>query len=239
MAITGSVLVAGVGPGLGAALGRRFARAGLPVALGARSEDLTASVAAEIAGEGGRALCVPYDVTEDKAVAAALARVESELGPIGTLLYNAGNQARGSVADLSAEAFRAAWQVGPYGAFLHAKHLLPKMSQTKSGVIVFTGATSSVHAAATAPAFTSAKFGLRGLAMSLMREWGPRGVHIGHVLIDGVILTPRTLADVGDQPDYLRTDEIAEVYYQLAIQPPSAWTFELDLRPFTDDYFAN
>ena len=239
MSTPSTVMIAGVGPGLGAALARRFAQAGHPTALGARSKTALMEITSQVSQAGGVALTVPYDVTDDQAVTAAIGQVQSQLGPIATFIYNAGNQARGGVQDLSSDAFTAAWQVGPYGAFLHAKQLLPKMAAQGGGVMLFTGATSSVHAPAKNPAFASAKFGLRGLAMSLMREWGPKGVHVAHVLVDGVILTPRVQSEVGDQPDYLRTEDIAEAYYQLALQPPSAWTFELDLRPFTDDYFEN
>ena len=233
------MLVAGAGLGLGAALARRFAAAGHPVALGARSGAAITAVADEITAAGGRALALPYDVSDEEAVAGAIDRLEAALGPVQFLLYNAGNYVPGGVDQVRPEEFRAAWETGPWGAFLHARRLLPSMAQRREGAVLFTGATSSVHAPGRAPAFASAKFGLRGLAMSLMRQWGPQGVHIAHLLIDGAILTPRAAREAGDAPDYLRPADIAETYYQVATQAPSSWSFELDLRPFTDDYLEN
>ena len=234
-----AVMIVGVGPGLGRALAHRFAETGHPIAIAARTEATLATIASEIKEAGGVALPLAYDVSDDLALAGAIGQVESQLGPIGTLVYNAGNQVRGGIPELSPQDFAAAWRVGPYGAFLHARRLLPKMAAQGGGVMLFTGATSSVHAPAKSPAFASAKFALRGLAMSLMREWGPQGVHIAHVLVDGVILRPQSQAEGGDPPDFLRPADIADAYYQLAMQPPSAWSFELDLRPYTDDYLEN
>lgn len=235
----GVTLVCGVGPGLGAAIARRFAAAGAPVALAARSAGTIQGLAEEIAGAGGTALALPYDVGDEAAVEAALQAVEQRLGPIGVLVYNAGGAARGGMAELTAEEFAAAWRVGPFGAFLHARRLLPRMAERGGGVVLFTGATSSVHPPARSPAFGSAKFGLRGLALSISREWSPRGVHVAHVLVDGVIRTPRSREYLGEGEAALQPADMAEAYYQLAIQPRSAWTFELDLRPCGDDYFEN
>lgn len=238
MAALGTTLVAGAGPGLGAALARRFAQAGSPVAVAARSENAR-TIAEEISRAGLRAIGVPYDVTDEAAVDGAIDRIERELGPIGTLVYNAGNAAPGDVTELTVEQFMAALRVGPLGAFLHARRLLPGMVQRGGGVIIFTGATSSVRAPARWPAFGTAKFGLRGLALALSREWSPKGVHVAHVLVDGVIRTPRSQAYLPEGEPALRAEEMAETYYQIAVQPPSAWTFELDLRPSGDDWFEN
>lgn len=235
----GTTLVCGVGPGLGAAIARRFAAAGAPVALGARSPDALAAIAAAITAAGRTAIALPYDVTEEEQVEAAIRTAEQRLGPIGALIYNAGNAARGGLAELTAEEFASAWRVGPYGAFLHARRILPGMAERGRGVVLFTGATSSVHPPARSPAFGSAKFGLRGLALSISREWSPRGVHVAHVLVDGVIRTPRSAAYLGAEDAALEPDDMAEAYYQLAIQPRSSWTFEMDLRPCGDDYFEN
>ena len=193
MPYQGSVLVAGAGLGLGAALARRFAAAGHPVALGARSGAAITAVADEITAAGGRALALPYDVSDEEAVAGAIDRLEAALGPVQFLLYNAGNYVPGGVDQVSPEEFRAAWETGPWGAFLHARRLLPSMARRQNGALLFTGA----------------------------------------------ILTPRAAREAGDAPDYLRPADIAETYYQVATQAPSSWSFELDLRPFTDDYLEN
>lgn len=236
----GTVLIAGVGPGLGAALARRFAAAGTPVALGARTPEVLEEIADDIGRRGQKALALPYDVTEEAEVDAAIELATDRLGPVRTLVYNAGNRSPGDIDEITPEAFARAWRVGAYGAFLHVRRLVPAMAEAGGGVVLVTGATSSVHAPAGSPAFGSAKFGLRGLAMSLARSWGPKGVHVCHILVDGVILTPGVAERVGtDDPGYLRTEAVAEVYHQLATQPASAWTFELDLRPHTDDHFEN
>lgn len=235
----GTTLVVGAGPGLGAALAQRFSEAGAAVAVAARSHATIDPIAAAIERAGGRAICVPYDTADEHAVAAGIAQVEKSLGPITTLLYNAGNMVRGSVEELSAEEFMSALLVGPYGAFLHTRILLPAMAGRGGGTVILTGATSSMRSPAHSPAFGAAKFGLRGLAMSLSRTWAARGVHIAHVLVDGVIRTPRSRSYLPEGEPALEPRDIAEAYFQISAQPRSAWTFEMDLRPAGDDYLDN
>lgn len=233
-----SVLIVGAGPGLGKALGEAFARGGWPVALAARSE-VPEGFAEQLRASGHEAIALAYDASVDAQVAEAVARVAERLGPVGVLVYNAGNMARGDVHEISPADFRGALDAGPYGAFLHARAVLPGMIARGRGVILFTGATSAVRAPARAPAFASAKFALRGLAMSLARRWGPVGIHVAHVLVDGVIRTPRAAAYLAADEPALRPEDIAASYVALAQQPPSAWTFELDLRPAGDDIGEN
>ena len=233
-----SVLIVGAGPGLGRALGFAFARAGWPVGLTGRSEAVDA-LAGEIDGEGLAAQALRYDAADEKAVAEAVAEAQAALGPIGVLVYNAGNMVRGDVQEIEPEAFRAAFATGPYGAFLHARAVLPGMLSRGGGSILFTGATSALRAPARAPAFAAAKFGLRGLAMSLARRWGPEGIHVAHVVVDGVIRTPRSASYLGPDEPAILPDDLAAGYVALALQPRSAWTFELDLRPAGDDIGDN
>lgn len=230
----GAVLIVGVGPGLGAALARRFTVAGCPVALGARSPGFIEELASELTKEGDRALAVPYDATDEADVHSAILKVREAFGPIGTLLYNVGNMRWGGLEKIDPKDFEAALRAGPYGAFLHGRELFPGMAEVGRGVAIFTGATSSVRAPAHSPAFAAAKFGLRGLALSLARAWSAKGVHIAHVLIDGRI---RFEADSGEAA--IEPGSIAEAYYQLAVQTPDAWTFEMDLRPSPDDLMDN
>lgn len=233
-----TALIVGVGPGLGSALAQAFSKAGHPVALAARTGDVTEPLAKKLMAEGGQALSVAYDAADPPAVNEALSRVSSRLGPVETLVYNVGGAVWGGLETLTPEDFLEAWRCGPLGAFLHAKALFPAMAEQGGGSALFTGATSSVRAPAHSPAFGAAKFGLRGLALALARSWGPRGVHVSHILIDGVIRTPRTEArDASDT--YLEPAAIASAYVQLASQSPAAWTFELDLRPGPDDYMEN
>ncbi|MDA8343854.1 MAG: SDR family NAD(P)-dependent oxidoreductase [Thermaerobacter sp.] len=235
----GTVLVVGVGMGLGAALSRRFAAVGAPVAIGARSEEAISQIAAEIRTDGGRALALPYDAADEQAVGQAIGRAEQELGPIGCLIYNAGNAMRGGVEAVTPHGFEAAWRVGPYGAYLHAHILVPKMIARGFGAALFSGATSSVRSPAHSIAFGSAKFGLRGFAMSLSRAVAKDGVHVAHVLLDGAIRTPHAASYLSPDEPALVPEDIAETYYQLAVQPPSAWTFEIDMRPSGDDLMDN
>ncbi|HEX6970907.1 MAG TPA: SDR family NAD(P)-dependent oxidoreductase [Limnochordia bacterium] len=237
----GPVVIVGVGPGLGASLARRFARGGLPVALVARGAERLERIAAEVRNAGGQALAVPGDAAVPAEVETAVRTVENAFGPIGTLIYNAGNFVRGRLPELSIEAFETAWRVGVHGAFLWARATVPGMIERGAGVILFTGATSSVMAPAHGPAFAAAKFGLRGLALSLARDLGPKGIHVAHVIVDGVIDTPQTRAVLTDARDeeFLSPAAIADAYWYLAAQPRSAWSFELDLRPHVDDYLKN
>jgi len=232
----GPTLVVGVGSGLGAAVARAFAGAGAPVALGARRPEFISGLAREIREGGGRALAVPYDATDEGEVAEAIRRATGEVGPIRHLVYNVGQAAWGPLEEVTPEAFLASWKSGAYGAYLHARHLIPAMVQEGGGSVIFTGATSAVHSPGHSPAFGSAKFALRGLAMSLMRAWGPKGVHVSHVIIDGAIGGEGVHAD---EEETLSPRSIADECLHLALQDPSAWTFELDLRPFTDPYLEN
>lgn len=233
-----TALIVGVGPGLGSALARAFAGSGHAVALAARSKDVTGPLAKELSGAGTRAHAVAYDAGEPRAVEAAIRDISELLGPVHTLVYNVGGAVWGGIETIAPEDFTNAWKAGPFGAFLHARALLPAMASHGGGTLLFTGATSSVRPPAHSPAFGSAKFGLRGLALSLSRAWGPKGVHVGHILIDGVIRTPKTEA-AGASESYLEPEAIAKAYVELAHQPPSAWTFELDLRPYRDEYMEN
>ena len=233
-----SALIVGVGPGLGRALGAAFAQAGWPVGLGARSEAVEA-LADDLRGAGAPVLTLRYDAADEAAVGSAVAEMEAKLGPVGVLVYNAGNVVRGDVHEIEPAAFRAAFDAGPYGAFLHARAVLPGMLAGAGGALLFTGATSAVRAPARAPAFAVAKFGLRGLALSLARRFGPEGIHVAHVLLDGVIRTPRAAGYLRPDEPALSPDAIAKVYVMLASQPKSAWTFELDLRPSGDDIGEN
>lgn len=232
----GPALIVGVGPGIGAAVARRFAEDGAAVAVAARSRDVTESLAKELGTQGHTALALAYDAADEGAVGRALAQAKERLGPIRTLVYNVGNAVWKGIEDLTPEQFMAAMKVGPYGAFLHTRVLVPEMAAASGGNVIFTGATSSVRSPAHGPAFGAAKFALRGLAMSLSRTWTAKGVHVSHVLIDGAVGEP---TGSGGATDYIAPPDIAETYLWLARQSPSAWTFELELRPAADDHLDN
>jgi NAD(P)-dependent dehydrogenase (short-subunit alcohol dehydrogenase family) len=226
-------VVVGVGPGNGASIARRFAREGYRVAMTARSEERLRAFEREIPGSRGYV----QDVREVEAAAPLFARIREELGPPSVLVYNAGSASFGSVDDVDLEAFQTAWEVNVRGLFVAAKQALDDL-RAAGGALVVVGATASVKGGARFAAFASAKFGQRGLAQSLARHLGPQGVHVGYVVIDGVIDIPRTRKMMPDKPDefFLQADRIADAVLFLAQQDPSAWSFELDLRPFAESW---
>ncbi len=223
-------VVTGVGPGTGAALARRFAAGGYRVAMLARSAERLEELARTI--PGSRAYTA--DVGDPTAVTEVLARVQREMGPVDTLLYNAGSGVFAPFTDVTVEAFEAAWRVNALGLFACARALAPAMLEAGRGAILVTGATASLRGGASFAAFAPAKAAQRVLAQSMARTLGPHGIHVAYVVVDGVIDIPVTRAMLPDRPDdfFLRPDAIAETFWQLAHQDRSAWTFELDVRPF-------
>jgi NAD(P)-dependent dehydrogenase (short-subunit alcohol dehydrogenase family) len=234
-------VIAGVGSGLGASLARRFAREGCRVALLARSTDYLDQLAAEINGANapGVALALPCDLASPEQIAAAFARVRTELGPTDLLVNHAsggGGPRGGSLFALEPGDFEQAWRVGVYAALLCSREAAADMLSPgrNGGTILFTGATSSVRGAAIA--FSSAKFASRGLAQSLAHELWPRGIHVAHIIVDGVIADPADGPAATDEP-LLDPQAMAMAYWQLACQERSAWTLELDLRPNREKFF--
>lgn len=233
------VVIAGVGPGLGAALARKFACEGCAVALLARSADFLNDLANELRQSGARALAVPTDLTDAEAVAKAFALVRRELGPVSILINHVGSGVWGGFNELTAEGFRSTWERCALAAFLCCKQVVPDMLAHGRGSILFTGATSSIRGRNGAPAFSSAKFAVRGLADSLARELWPQSIHVAHILVDGVIDTAAVRAQLanGTNDPLLNPDDMAETYWALTRQKPGAWTFELELRPPGEKFF--
>ncbi|HKV54258.1 MAG TPA: SDR family NAD(P)-dependent oxidoreductase [Candidatus Binataceae bacterium] len=230
-------VVVGVGPGTGAALARRFAK-GYRVGLVARNGDYLKTVAEEIHAGGGLALAAPADAGDASQIAEAFATIRQKLGDPEVLLYNAGSGKWGTINDVSVEEYEATWRVNALGAFLSAKQVVPAMIAAGKGVLLFTGATAGVKAGPRSVAFGPAKFAMRGLAQSLARDLGPRGIHVAWINIDGAIDIPRVRRGNPQlkQEDMLQPDAIAETYWHLAHQDPSAWSMELELRPFKEKF---
>jgi NAD(P)-dependent dehydrogenase (short-subunit alcohol dehydrogenase family) len=238
MTTTKVAAVFGVGPGLGAAVARRFAREGYAVALLARGEAGLREVQASLTQAGGHAEVFPADAADTSSVAAAFSRVRSALGPPEVLVYNAGAFQMGGILELDPAAFESAWRVNCFGGFLCARQVLPAMLERGRGTLLFSGATASLRGSARFAGLAVGKFGLRALAQSVAREFGPRGIHAAHVIIDGQIDTARVRSMVPDRDpaSMLAPDAIAESYWQLHAQHPSAWTQELDLRPASEKF---
>lgn len=230
-------VVTGVGPGLGAALVRRFA-AEYNVAMIARSGDYLKSLATETEASGGYALAIPADVSDRAQLEAAFKQIRDRLGDPEVLLYNAGSGTWGTIVEISPEQFETSWRVNSYGAFVAAKEVAGAMIARGRGVMLFTGATAGIKAGPKSIAFGPAKFAMRGLAQALARDLGPKGIHVAWINVDGIIDLPRLrerLPNVRDE-DLLKPDAIAETYWHLAHQNRSAWTMEIEVRPFKEKF---
>jgi NAD(P)-dependent dehydrogenase (short-subunit alcohol dehydrogenase family) len=229
-------VVIGAGPGLGAAVARRFAREQLAVAVVARNGNTVAPIAEQIASTGGVARPYTADVTDASSVAALFVSIRAALGAPDVLVYNAGAFQIGSVLELSPDAFERAWRANCLGAFLCAREVAGAMVERGSGTILLTGATASLRGSARFSALAVGKFGLRALAQSMARELGDKGVHVAHIVIDGQIESERTRQAGRDAATVLAPDAIAETYWQLHAQDRTAWTLELDLRPAVEKF---
>lgn len=230
--------VVGVGPGLGAAAARRFARGGFAVALLARRAAMLAGVEHDIINAGGKALSVTADASTSEGVMEAFAAVREGLGDPEVLIYNASSFVPASVLDITPEQFVSCWRVSCFGAFLAVREVLPAMLARGHGTILLTGATASLRGSAGFAAFAVGKFGLRALGQSLARELHPKGIHVAHVVVDGQIDTPRGRAIAPARPTHTMLDPegIAEAFWQLYRQAPTTWTQELDLRPASEKF---
>jgi NAD(P)-dependent dehydrogenase (short-subunit alcohol dehydrogenase family) len=220
----------GVGPGLGTAIAGRFAREGYAVGLMARSEESVSGAREEMERAGGEALAA--------SVARAFDEVRGSLGDPEVYVYNAGAFRMGGILELPPEDFDRCWKANCAGAFYGAQSVLPAMLERGRGTIILTGATASLRGSARFSALAVGKFGLRALAQSMAREFGPQGVHVAHAIIDGQINTPRVREMSADREEHtmLSPDAIAEAYWQLHVQDPTAWTLELDLRPAVERF---
>ena len=235
-----TAVIAGVGPGLGAAIARKFANEGCHLVLLSRSSPYIINLSNRLEEEGISVLPIPTDITDATQVAASFEQIRNEFGAPDILVNHAGNAAWGNLSELTPDAFENAWRVCTLGAFLCVKQVVPDMLEKKSGTILFSGATSAVRGRAGAIAFSSAKYAMRGLASSLAREVGPQGIHVAHIIIDGVINSPnlRERYQVEEGDPLLEPDAIADTYWALIQQERSAWSFEVDVRPHNEEFFT-
>ena len=219
-------------------MARRFAREGFAVGLMARGEVSLAAAQEEVEGSGGTALAVAVDATDAASVASAFGRVREELGEPEVFVYNAGTFQMGGILELSPEQFDDCFRANCSGAFYGAQQVLPAMVERGRGTIILTGATAALRGSARFAALATGKFGLRALAQSMAREFGPQGIHVAHVVIDGQINTPRLRETQPDREESttLSPESIAETYWQLHAQDPTVWTLELDLRPAPESF---
>ena len=235
-------LVAGVGDGLGGAVARRFAAAGFTAVLVARSAERLARIAVSIEAAGGRAFARAADIREEAEVVKLFGEVESGIGPIAVAVANTGSNYRNSILDTPADMFEKVWRLSCYAGFLVGREAARHMVPRGHGTILFTGASASLRGAANFAAFAAGKGGARLVAQSMARELGPRGIHVASVIIDGMIDSARVRENfperVAEKPadGMLKPEDIAETYFQIHQQARSAWTFEVDLRPWAEKF---
>ncbi len=239
-----SAVIIGVGPerGLGATLAKRFAAEGLQVFIAGRSEEKLQRVAESIRQKAGKVSCVVADATQEHDVCHLFDVIKREGSELSIAVYNVDSNIPGAILETESETFTKLWQQNCFGAFLFAKEAIASMKPNHQGTLFFTGATASLRARPPFTAFASAKAALRALAQGLAREFSPQGIHVVHTIIDGVINGDRAAEQF---PEYYQTkgeegllklDAIAESYWAIHSQHPSAWTHELDLRPFKEPF---
>lgn len=220
-------VVIGVGPKNGRAFATRFAKEGYAIALLSRSTEYSSELAEEL---GGRAYAC--DVTDPAMIERAFAEIREDLGDVDVLLYNAGSGQFGLFEEVPDQAFEKGWQINVRGLLQSVRQVVGPMRKRGRGAIIVTGATASLRGKPFTAAFAQAKAAQRSLAQSFARQLGPEGIHVAVVIVDGAIGTDDQSSDAGT----LRPSDIADTVYHLAAQPKSAWTFEVDVRPFKESW---
>ena len=235
-------LIIGAGDALGGAIAKRFARAGYTACVTRRSVEKLGPLKAEIEAAGGVCHAFGSDAREEDEVIKLFAQIEQDIGPIEVCVFNIGGNVRFGITEMTARVYRKVWEMCAFGGFLAGREAARVMLPRKKGTILFTGATASLRGGAGFAAFAGGKHALRALAQSMARELSPQGIHVGHVVVDGAIDTafirdtfPERYA-LKAQDGILNPDHIAENYWNLHSQPRDAWTFELDLRPWTEKF---
>jgi len=237
-----AVLVVGAGDATGGAIARRFAREGYIACVTRRSADKLQPLVARIRADGGQAHGFASDARKEDEVIALVAQIEREIAPIDAAVFNIGANVRFAVTDTTERVYRKVWEMGALSGFLMGREVAKVMVPRGRGTIVFTGATASMRGAAGFSAFAGAKHALRALAQSMARELGSKGIHVAHTVIDGAIDTQFIATNFPERyalkatDGILNPDAIAEAYWQLHCQQRSAWTHELDLRPWSETW---
>lgn len=237
-----SVLVIGAGDSTGGAIARRFAREGFVACVTRRTADKLEPLVESIRAAGGEAHGFASDARKEVDIETLVAHVEREIAPIEVAVFNVGANVRFSLTETTERVYRKVWEMGALGGFLMGREVARAMLARGHGTIIFTGATASMRGSAGFCAFAGAKHALRALAQSMARELGPKGIHVAHVVIDGAIDTPFIAENFPEryakkaEQGILSTEAIAENYWNLHRQPRSAWTHELDLRPWTETW---
>lgn len=242
MANAKAIAVMGAGDATGGAIARRFAREGYVACVARRGVEKLAPLVSEIAAAGGKARAFGVDGREEDQVGAMFDTIDAEIGPVEVAVFNIGANVPASIRDETARKYRKIWELAAYAGFLFGREAAKRMVPRGRGTIIFTGATASLRGGAGFAAFAGAKHALRALAQSMARELGPKNIHVAHVVIDGAIDTafirdtfPERYA-MKAEDGILDPNAIAETYWAVHTQPRSAWTFEMDLRPWQEKW---
>ncbi len=227
-------VVTGVGPGNGLSLSKKFAAEGYQVAMLARSQERLDDYQGQISGSRG----YPTDVGDPEAVRKTFASIRKDLGPVSVLLHNAGSGAFHDFQSITTDDFETSWRVNCLGLLSCGQEAASDMIDAGAGSIIVTGATASLRGGAITAGFAPAKAAQRSLAQSMAKSLGPKGIHVALVIVDGVIDIPNTRAFFKDKSDdfFLKAEAIADTVFHLVQQDRSAWTFELDVRPFGEKW---
>lgn len=240
----GVCLVVGAGDGVGGAIARAFAADGLEVCVTRRPRNLDQleGLVASIRADGGIAHAFGVDARNEAEMTALFETIERDVGPLEVVVFNIGANVRFPIVETTSRVFTKVWEMACFAGFLTGREAARMMTPRGRGSILFTGATASVRGREGFAAFAAAKAGLRAVAQSLSRELGPKGIHVAHVVVDGSIdgvFSRQNLPDIEERlarDQILKPDEIARNYVWLHRQQPSAWTHELDLRPWTETW---
>ena len=234
-------LVVGAGDYLGSAIAKRFARENYHVVV-TRRRGIFAGLVNEIEAAGGRATGFHSDARDEDQVRDLIEHIESRIGELEVLVFNVGGNVQFSLMETTSRVYRKVWEMCAFAGFLVGREVAGRMLKRGRGSILFTGATASIRGSAGFSAFAGGKHALRALAQCMARELGPQGIHVGQVIIDGVIDTASTRElfpewfENRPSDGVLQPGDIAEIYWQLHCQPRSAWTFETDVRPYCEPW---
>lgn len=234
-------LIVGAGDHLGAAIARRFATEGYHIVATRRRGDLETLVN-DVRALGSDATALFSDARDESQVCDLIDKVESELGPIRVAVFNVGGNVRFGITETTTQVYRKVWEMCALAGFLVGREVAKKMLLREQGTIIFTGASASVRGSSGFAAFAGGKHALRALAQSMSRELGPQGIHVAHVIVDGLIENEATKAFLPDlfaskgEHGIIQPDDLAEIYWQLHKQPKTTWTFEQDVRPYTEQW---
>ncbi|GGO95519.1 SDR family NAD(P)-dependent oxidoreductase [Stakelama pacifica] len=227
-------VVVGAGPGNGGALAERFSKGGYQVALLARSNEKLEAMASQIA----HSEAVACDVTDAASISRAFAHIRENMGLVEALLYNAGSGVFATVQRLSPDDFEASWRINAMGLLLCAQQVIPAMTDKGSGSIIITGATASLRGSQKTAAFAPAKAAERALAQSMAKSLWPLGIHVGLLIVDGVVDQPAVRSIMRDKPDdfFVSPDGLADTAWSLHRQVRQAWSFEVEVRPYGENW---